>query len=739
LAERELAILIKARDLASKTIRGVGKEVDSLSTKVGRGARETASNLGKLSIAGLGLATVLTVGTVHAAGDFEAQLQTINTVAQRTPEALAEIGDGIRQLARDTGASLDELTQGYYDLVSAGIDASQAQKVLAASNTLAIGGLATAAEGVDLITTALNSYGVAAEEQGAMSERFADVFAKAIERGKVTAAELAASFANIGPLAASNGIEIEELAAAYATLTAKGIPAAEASTMMSSGLIALTRRTGDLEKLEKATGKSYLAIAGRKGLAVALEELRKDADKAGVPLIDLLGRQEALQLAINTTGDSFDDYNRNLEAMSDANGTAARQMSERQQGLNYQVARLKALALDAGITIGSKLIPKLLPLGERALAFLTGHEDDIERFGDSLAGAFDKALQFGERIPWEAIGSGLKTAAEWAGKLMDVFLGLPPEVQTTIIALAALNKLSGGAVSGIVSELGKGLIKGVLGINAGIVNVNARAVTGAGAGMAGGTAGGGGRLSSVASAVGKVFIVGAAAGIFAELLGNRLEQADANRAAGGATEKQATVYVEGANIEDLKNNLKGLRERQAYLTNNLTPEAIAYQLDMDGVKTTTERVIATLQGQITTLEAAAATQRNIGNERLEAIRNPIEKTQSTATSLLASSERAEAIATQKADQVRQQIAAGDTRTELAISGAKNRAIQDSASERAYIQRSGAAAAAASDRAASAIKNKRISTNVNITTVAQFDYRGTIKKSKSYTKIGLRPV
>lgn len=503
MAERELAILVTARDLASKNLKGINKELGKMGSIAQRGVGTALKNIGKLAVVGAGLAVVLGVGAVKAAADFESQLNTINTVARATPAQLDAIGAGIRKIARDTGTPLEELTQGFYDLVSAGIAADQSQRVLASSNRLAIGGLASAAEGVDLLTTALNSYGISADRQGQESERFADIFAKSIERGKVTAAELAASFSQIGGLAAANGIEIEELAASYAQLTAKGVPAAEAATGIRSALVALIRRTGDLEKLEKKTGKSYLAIAGKQGLVAALEQLRIDSAKTGKPLIDFLGRVEGLGFAVNTTGENFAGYNENLRAMQNANGTAAAQMSERQQGLNFQLARLKALARDAGITIGSKLLPKLTPLAERLVAFLEENQPEIERFGDQLAEGFDKAAEFAKDIPWEAIGSGLKTAAQWSGELFKLFATMPPEVQASIVALAGLNKLSGGAVGSLVGELGKGLIKGVLGMTAGVVNIRAGVVTGGGVGAGGiGVAAGKGGIGTL----GKVLI-----------------------------------------------------------------------------------------------------------------------------------------------------------------------------------------------------------------------------------------
>src|SRR6185369_6566749 len=102
----------------------------------------------------------------------------------------------------------------------------------------------------------------------------------------------------------------------------------------------------------------------------------------------------------------------------------------------------------------------------------------VRDLGTFLGDAAEQGVKFAEDIPWDKVASALKTAAGFAGNLIKAFTNLPPEVQGTIIALAGLNKLSGGAVSGIVSELGKGLIKGVLGMTAGVVNLKAATVIG---------------------------------------------------------------------------------------------------------------------------------------------------------------------------------------------------------------------------------------------------------------------
>lgn len=182
-------------------------------------------------------------------------------------------------------------------------------------------------------------------------------------------------------------------------------------------------------------------------------------------------------------------------------------------------ARAAATLRDAFEDAQRALAEGLLPVIDDARGKLTTFLKDpqtitrIRDFGKAIAGGFEKLIELGSKIPWGTIGQGLKTAADWAGKLIDVFANLPPEVQTTIVALAGLNKLSGGAVGSIVGELGKGLIKGVLGMTAGVVNINAATVNGVGggAGALGEVAGGAGvaAFATVALTAGTIAALGA--------------------------------------------------------------------------------------------------------------------------------------------------------------------------------------------------------------------------------------
>ncbi len=146
----------------------------------------------------------------------------------------------------------------------------------------------------------------------------------------------------------------------------------------------------------------------------------------------------------------------------------------------------------------------------------------IKGFGTNIASGLDQLITAAQKVPWDRVATAMKTAAEFGGRLINAFANLPPEAQATIIALAGLNKLTGGAVTGVVSELSKGLIKGVLGMTAGVVNLKAGVVNGGGgaAGTAAGAAGAAGgatsRLGKIASGLSKLLVVGFVAEMAAE-------------------------------------------------------------------------------------------------------------------------------------------------------------------------------------------------------------------------------
>lgn len=182
---------------------------------------------------------------------------------------------------------------------------------------------------------------------------------------------------------------------------------------------------------------------------------------------------------------------------------------------------------------------------------------NLREFGKNLASGLGHLIDIAMGLPWGAIGDALKLGGAGAKIILDAFMSMPPWVQTAIATGWGLNKLTGGAVTGIIGSLASGLIKGVLGINAGVVNIKAGAVVGgAGGGVPGapGAAGGIGLL-------GKVFLIGEAIGLVAAVVGVQQEIAAGNTQLGHSIHDTLTNSLKTPqSAEDLNIKLAGIDE-----------------------------------------------------------------------------------------------------------------------------------------------------------------------------------
>lgn len=400
------------------------------------GLASTALHAAGLAAVGLGAAAAVgTAVAVNAAADFQDQMAIINTIARQTPQELEKTGQSIRGLAASTGEPLKTLTQGFYDLLSAGIAPANAMAVLTQSTTLAIGALATTDQTVDLLTTAINSYGLTVSQ----SARATDMFALAVQDGKVTAAQIASSFADIAPLAKQAGIGIDEISASYATLTARGVPAAEVPTQMNRAIIELLKPNADLNALMEKTHLNFAEIAKQKGLVVALEEMRKAAEANHVPFTDLFGRLEGLKFALATTGGNFDAYGTELTKMHTVTGTASAQAEERMGTFNRQAAILGETFGSLLVTIGGPLLPAFTGLVQAL-------NDGVSAIAAWVSGFPNIGAALASLVPGEA-RAALEGMAEAARDIGTAF--------TTAFAgiASALGGIAGGALEGLRSAI----------------------------------------------------------------------------------------------------------------------------------------------------------------------------------------------------------------------------------------------------------------------------------------------
>lgn len=152
------------------------------------------------------------VGAIRHANEFRKQMALVNTMLNG--EDLKQYTEAIIKMSGRFGEAKDALTKGLYDILSAGIAASDGLKVLEIATRAAIGGATDTATSVDALTTVINAYGLSAESASHVS----DVLFQVVKDGKITYAELAENVGKIAPTAKAAGLSLEDLGAAIATI-----------------------------------------------------------------------------------------------------------------------------------------------------------------------------------------------------------------------------------------------------------------------------------------------------------------------------------------------------------------------------------------------------------------------------------------------------------------------------------------------------------------------------------------
>lgn len=473
------------------------------------------------------------------------------------------------------------------------------------------------------------------------------------QSGKVTSAQVAA-WAN--QIESDIGAAFDDKAITSATATLIRFGAVTPTNLHNAMTVMtdLAAKTGDVDSaatlLAKALADPEKAAGKLARTGVVLTKVQQENIKALVKA----GKTEQAQAML-------------LDLIATkTKGAAAATQGPYQRALST----LHDVAEDAGKALAEGFLPVL----ERVATFLKGKLADpktladIRGFGVGLADAFDKVLSLAGQVPWDSIAGAMKLSGIAAKGILDAFTAMPPWVQTAIVTGWGLNKLTGGAVTGIIGEIGKGLIKGVLGMNAGVVNINAGVVNGGGGlpGAAGAAAGGGGALG--AAKTGIQFVLPIAVGILI---------ANAIREAAGITPEQAAD-------QNSKGQFGPRSPGNAKATQDVKDKAAIDQLALVKLQ---EQNIAAAQVHTT--------------ERLEALLGPLQLKQDAAKAAIVAADAHEQSALNRA------VAAGNA----TAAAAKNAGYMSAAAIRA--------------------KDLSVKTYINLMNKVTVNYKDMVKASVSY--------
>lgn len=339
------------------TSANFGRTTEAAVARAGRKMNAVGTSMltaGTTMAFGLGLA-------VNEAVKFEESMAKVATLGDRTPAQIKKVSAELLSLSQIIPKSIPELTEGFYEVGSAGIKAADQMAVFEASARLAVPGLGSTKEAVDIMTSAFNTYRM----EGKDAAKVANQVFKAITFGKMKIPELSVGFGRYASIMESSGVSLEEYLATTATLTQSGLSAPAAQTQIGSAVGALIKPTEKsmrkvYEKLGVKSTRDIPAFIKQNGGLVKTLKLLSDTGKGmNIDMAKIFGRKEGLAAVLSLTGALGRNYENILSSIksgTDTIGPGFNVMLETSAS-KLQLAKNNMTIL--AITIGTQLLPKV--------------------------------------------------------------------------------------------------------------------------------------------------------------------------------------------------------------------------------------------------------------------------------------------------------------------------------------------------------------------------------------------
>lgn len=362
--------------VALQKIANAGESLKSAGDKV--------TDVGKkMSVVSAGIVAAGTAST-KAALDFEDAMAKVSTIADAAEVPIDELEKAILDLSNQTGISSTKIADNVYNAISAGQSTGDAVNFVANSTKLAKAGFADAGDALDILTTILNAYGLEASEVTNVS----DMLIQTQNLGKTTVAELSSAMGKVIPTANAYGVQLDQLCAGYAIMTANGVATAESTTYMNSMLNELGKSgTKVSDILKEKTGSSFAELMNSGySLSDCLAIIGDAAAEQGLAFGDMWSSSEAAKAGLILLGDSAETFNGTLAEMQNSTGatdTAFEKLKTSSYTIQMAINQLKNTAIELGNAIMSVLTPLLMSLAEtisKLTTWFSGLSDGTKRF-----------------------------------------------------------------------------------------------------------------------------------------------------------------------------------------------------------------------------------------------------------------------------------------------------------------------------------------------------------------------
>lgn len=295
----------------------------------------------------------LVTSSVDIGSSFETALAKVSTIADTSKVSVGDLNKQILDTSGSMGVAAADIAEAAYQAISAGQDTANAVAFAGQASKLAAAGFTSSSSAVDILTTALNAYGLSADQAIHVS----DVLLTTQNLGKTSVDELSSSMGKVIPLAAAYGVTVENLSSGLAVMTANGIATAEATTYTKSMLNELGDAGSTVGKiLQKQTGKSFAQLnAEGKSLGDVLQILYQSVGGSSTAFAGLWSSVEAGTGALSLASGGAEHFNDVLSQMQNSAGATETAYETMTDTFQHKVETMQTAAQNFGITLYDSL------------------------------------------------------------------------------------------------------------------------------------------------------------------------------------------------------------------------------------------------------------------------------------------------------------------------------------------------------------------------------------------------
>lgn len=320
-------------DTTTKTTAGGVQTFSEKTTQLGGKFGQLGGALNSTMMRFIGLNAVISMGSqayhelrqfvdesVQSFRSFEYKMAEVSSILDaQTRYTLPGLEVGITNLSVKYGKSVEDMTKGLYDIVSAAFGVKDAIGLLEVSTRAAIAGVTSTTSAVNTITGVLNAYGMSA----AMAAQVSDALFQSVIRGVYTFSDLEGALGYVTPIAAGLGVALDEVLSAMSSATRQGQHLDSVTRGLGLLLQGIVDPTTQASDAAKKYGIDMSATSLRvNGLTGFLKQLSEATQKYGMQILpELIGNMRSLRVAIALTSETgITGFNEDMELMATATG-----------------------------------------------------------------------------------------------------------------------------------------------------------------------------------------------------------------------------------------------------------------------------------------------------------------------------------------------------------------------------------------------------------------------------------